>query len=284
MNSIQLISDLHVDREQDGEIIKIPKLKPKIIVGGDVAELDQPNFLLQMKYFSDNWEHVYYIRGNHEFYGLSYDETIEKSEKLLGEFNNITILDRTVVRLEDNQYLLGCTLWSYIPKEHEQFISNYIRDYRMIKDFSIEFQNELHRRDKDWLLETIRQVRTENHKNKILVVTHHAPVFAKTSHPRYVKTASQYAFATDIPLDNVNYWLFGHTHFNITRRVGNTIIASRCFRHEDINMVKCLKCCDEIYSSHIYDCRSCRCGAISIDGGNVDTRVLGNREDYEWVL
>jgi tRNA(Ile2) C34 agmatinyltransferase TiaS len=33
------------------------------------------------------------------------------------------------------------------------------------------------------------------------------------------------------------------------------------------NSAKCLKCGDEIESAHRHDFKSCKCGAISVDGG-----------------
>ena len=33
------------------------------------------------------------------------------------------------------------------------------------------------------------------------------------------------------------------------------------------NTIKCLKCGDIIYSAHVHDYKTCKCGAVSVDGG-----------------
>lgn len=54
------------------------------------------------------------------------------------------------------------------------------------------------------------------------------------------------------------------------------------------NAVKCLKCAETIESLSTYHFVSCRCGAVSIDGGLTYSRILGNREDFEdhrrWLI
>ena len=45
--------------------------------------------------------------------------------------------------------------------------------------------------------------------------------------------------------------------------------------------IKCKKCNHIIWSRHRHDYRSCKCGAVAIDGGRDYTKVNGNQEDYE---
>lgn len=47
------------------------------------------------------------------------------------------------------------------------------------------------------------------------------------------------------------------------------------------NSAKCLKCKDEIESKHVHDFVTCRCGAISVDGGKHYLRRAGNLEAFE---
>ncbi len=48
-----------------------------------------------------------------------------------------------------------------------------------------------------------------------------------------------------------------------------------------INKIKCKKCGDEIESKSVHDFKSCRCGAVAVDGGHNYLRRCGNREDWE---
>ena len=43
--------------------------------------------------------------------------------------------------------------------------------------------------------------------------------------------------------------------------------------------VKCAKCGDVIQSKHHHDFVTCKCGAVSVDGGSSYLRLLGNMED-----
>lgn len=47
------------------------------------------------------------------------------------------------------------------------------------------------------------------------------------------------------------------------------------------NQVRCLKCGDEPYSANRHDFKSCKCGAISVDGGLDYLRRVGDIHGYE---
>ena len=47
------------------------------------------------------------------------------------------------------------------------------------------------------------------------------------------------------------------------------------------NQIRCNKCGDEPYSAHRHDYKSCKCGAVAVDGGMEYLRRMGNPEDYE---
>ena len=44
--------------------------------------------------------------------------------------------------------------------------------------------------------------------------------------------------------------------------------------------VKCLKCAETLQSTHQHDFVTCKCGALSIDGGLLGGRILGNSKDF----
>lgn len=48
------------------------------------------------------------------------------------------------------------------------------------------------------------------------------------------------------------------------------------------NMAKCKRCGDIIESKHKYDFVSCKCKAISLDGGREYQRYIGSREDFDF--
>ena len=48
-----------------------------------------------------------------------------------------------------------------------------------------------------------------------------------------------------------------------------------------VNQIKCLKCGDEPFSRTVHDYRSCKCGAVAVDGGQEYLRRTGNPADME---
>lgn len=47
------------------------------------------------------------------------------------------------------------------------------------------------------------------------------------------------------------------------------------------NRIKCKKYGDVIESTHRYDFKSCKCGAVAVDGGREYLKRIGKPEDYE---
>ena len=48
-----------------------------------------------------------------------------------------------------------------------------------------------------------------------------------------------------------------------------------------VNKIKCNKCGDIIESVSVHDFKSCKCGAVAVDGGHDYLRRGGYREDRE---
>ena len=48
-----------------------------------------------------------------------------------------------------------------------------------------------------------------------------------------------------------------------------------------VNQIRCKKCGDEPFSSHVHDFVYCKCGAVAVDGGMHYLKRAGNPDDYE---
>lgn len=46
------------------------------------------------------------------------------------------------------------------------------------------------------------------------------------------------------------------------------------------NEIECKKCGDRIFSANRHDFKTCKCGAVSVDGGMSYLRRVGNRDDW----
>lgn len=227
--SFQVLSDLHLEVNRQYQSYEVPACAPHLILAGDIGRLcdyeDYRDFL-QMQ--TDRFRLVFLVLGNHEIYSQSYESALESARFLAQEDcfeGRLILLHHSRYDMPDSPVtILGCPLWSHIPKEQRGIVASTIQDFKQIEGWSIEEHNQAHESDLAWLLREIDSVQVANRdkpvdeRRTILVVTHHAPSVQKTSHPQYQYSPWRSAFATDVlsripELNNVKAWIFGHTHY-----------------------------------------------------------------------
>jgi len=64
--NIQIFSDLHIEKWR--AIPVLPVMAKYLFLAGDICPLNDLLFFYFLDYCSNNWEKVFYIPGNHEFY------------------------------------------------------------------------------------------------------------------------------------------------------------------------------------------------------------------------
>jgi predicted MPP superfamily phosphohydrolase len=217
MVKIQYLSDIHLETHFNSskhlfqEILK--PSAPYLALCGDIgypgAQLYEP-FL---KYCSDNFEHVFYIAGNHEYYNdmkaikfLKTKQFIEKSvpedelrrlsmrfsrdtretrtqkiREICQQFTNIHFLDKETFQIPNTTIIVvGCTLWSKLdmnPYKLPQF-----NDFnRICEDKDTLLRPRTY---DDWNVEhveflgnTLAKIQNESPDLKIVVLTHHCPTY-----------------------------------------------------------------------------------------------------------
>jgi hypothetical protein len=106
--TFQLYSDIHLEFYKS-----FPKIKPTaeyLFLAGDIGIITQPNFTNFFDYCSENWKHVFYVLGNHEYYNKkSYSKLNTMYKTLFEKYNNIHLLDNSSYEL-DNIKIIGSTL------------------------------------------------------------------------------------------------------------------------------------------------------------------------------
>ncbi|KAF3481125.1 Ser/Thr protein phosphatase superfamily protein [Arthroderma uncinatum] len=232
---IQILSDLHLEVRNQYSSFQIPAAAPFLILAGDIGQLsDYRGYLQFLSNQCRQFERVYLVLGNHEFYGVSRHEGLKLAASLEQEpevRGKLSILNRTRVELPGfpNITLLGCTLQSRIPPESVEAVSGRVKDFHRIKDWSIEDHNAEHREDVEWLRDQITSLRDGDRasnlegQRSIIVITHHAPCINESSRPEHVQNPWTCSFATEL-LDQavspanaifsqVQHWVFGHTHY-----------------------------------------------------------------------
>lgn len=224
----QVVSDIHLEcRSEEIDSAEFTKfIQPcaeVLALVGDIGQPDDGNLPRFLKWCSDNYQHVLYVAGNHEFYNASsvpYHKILHQLRTICEKFSNVHFLNNKVFIVDDIAFI-GSTLWSRIPPELNSFIKNYMKDYSVIFNetgnrITTAETNELFSSNCDFINKSI--VEAEKMKLKAVVLTHHTPSFKNTSAPEYRMSPSGFAFSTHLPATfwsgPIHLWCCGHTHYN----------------------------------------------------------------------
>ncbi len=226
---IQYMSDLHMELYRNSKYIRdngIPVAGDVLVLAGDTAYLgdrSMPNRKM-WETMSRNYRRVMLVPGNHEFYGdgdvLAFGESWHRMIS-----PNVGYHQNETVRVDDTDFVLS-TLWSHIPPEDEYFVHRGMNDFRQILYGGRRFTPADFNAEHDKCLAFVKRAVEESDAEKIVVVTHHLPTYA-VADARY-RNALTSAFATElgnyIASTRVNVWIFGHSHYNTSARIGGTML------------------------------------------------------------
>lgn len=117
------------------------------------------------------------------------------------------------------------TLWGHIPLEEAYFTESVISDFRRIlyKREVLTF-TEFNKKNEKCIDFIRKAVAVSKAKHKI-VVTHHVPSF-RMQHPKFAGSKANGAFTVElenyIKDSGIEYWIYGHSHYNVDVRIGDT--------------------------------------------------------------
>ncbi len=209
--TLQYISDIHLEMRYN--FPKIPIASNNIALLGDIGNPNKKNYEDFLKYTSDNYDRVFLIAGNHEYWNAG-----PKTDQIISEislkFKNINFLNNSQTHL--GQYMiLGTTLWSN-AKIHQNYYENSIK----------------------WLENKINIT-----DGPLIILTHHLPSF-KLIVPEYMTkeyeaVRDRYASNLDhLMTDKVKVWLCGHSHCIHEIKINNTLCAINAFGHPSVSDLK----------------------------------------------
>lgn len=215
---LQFCSDLHQDNYS--KILDIPVLAPNLALIGDIGGAFHPSTYQFLDNISHEFERVFYIPGNHEYYCHSIAETDARLEELCSDLD-IELLQKKTVQVDD-VLISGCTLWSDATEEgfHKT------NDKRWIKGFSRQEMVSLHKDHLSFLQEEQTKNKTKPH----VFLTHYAPLFDMNG--SFQGGLNNCMFATDLEYmfqPPLTHWLCGHVHQNLTVFKNNIPCISNCF-------------------------------------------------------
>jgi predicted MPP superfamily phosphohydrolase len=253
----RVISDLHVEFYAHPQYLqkKLNKLYPQsdknknhdeiLIIAGDlgvagsgVTKLSMnEEYRSMLQYFSKRWNTVILVPGNHEYYDRDkycklehVDDMIEFECKKLG----IIFLNKNAIKIKEplgsNLYILGCTLWSEATPQAYKGMNDKLKAILSHKELMAT-----HNAHKEWLEYNIHNIQRKDKHAKILIITHHLPLYELT-HPKYLTPKYKplnSAYASDLSLlmdstnqnihkqdfhSSISFWCCGHTH-EMTRAI-----------------------------------------------------------------
>ena len=224
---ITLLSDLHMEFHSPDQCPD-PGEGDVLILAGDIIlanELDKyEDFFLRCV---RNYNKVFYVLGNHEFYGGDIEKTYWDMYRQLPA--GIELLQNSKQTYEGVTFI-GATLWA--DMDNADFTTmcdaqDVMTDYRTIKnngrDLTVLDTMQDHYHSRQYLEKTIPTI-----DGPVVVITHHAPS-QRSVHGHYIE--SKGAYSTDMEQfirDNkhIHLWCHGHIHHTNLYTIGNTHIMS----------------------------------------------------------
>ena len=224
---IQYCSDLHLEFPENKSFFRenpLHKTGDILILGGDIipfSEIDKHSEFFD--FLSDRYQSVYWIPGNHEYYGSDItDRSGILSEKIR---NNISLINN-FTKIEAGIKFIFSTLWSHISPANEYVISQSISDFDAIKfcgnRLTTAHINELHKTAKEFIMQELQK----KDNKQTIIVSHHVPTML--NYPLHYKgSLLNDAFAVElydlIADTQPNYWIYGHHHTNTPSfKIGRT--------------------------------------------------------------
>jgi Icc-related predicted phosphoesterase len=228
---IQYCSDLHLEFPANKKFLDKYQIKPVgeiLLLAGDILPFSlhtsQKEFI---DYVAGNFEMVYWVPGNHEYYGYDLgtvaDPLLEKIR------SNVWLLNNQIMAYRNINFICS-TLWSRISPLNALDIQRSISDFFEIKwqgkKFTTREFNQLHHESILFLKNSVQ----ENSGAKNIIVTHHVPTLYHYP-ARFRNSPLNEAFAVElydfIHSCNAMYWIYGHHHSNTPEfSIGNTGVVT----------------------------------------------------------
>jgi predicted phosphodiesterase len=232
---LQFISDLHLEINIIKDYNSIIKpIAPYLALVGDIGHYKHESYKPFFDYVSSNFEKVFYVPGNHEFYSDPYNrnqiktmEEIEYNMKLLTNlYKNVYYMNRTHHRIEElNVGIVGAPLWTPKFSSKNIFIA---------KDESLESHqsNHMHQLDYTYIDEYCRRFARTN--TSTVILTHFMPSFSLIptkylNYPKKENFASNSDFLFQHP---IKCWIYGHTHQASTHIINKTLAITNPYGYK----------------------------------------------------
>jgi Icc-related predicted phosphoesterase len=185
-----------------------------------------------LKQCSDQFKHVIYISGNHEFYHGKWYAGLDYLRAECGKYPNVIFLENEMVEIDEILFV-GAALWTDMNKNdwHTMYQAKQsMSDYRIILNDKLKFSKlkpedtvVRHNASLKFIESAIKGAA------KVVVVTHHAPseMSVAECYKGHMLNGAYRSHLENVMLDNPNIalWLHGHTHHPFDYQVSETRVV-----------------------------------------------------------
>ena len=225
---IQYASDLHLEFEENTDYLISNPLKVTgdiLILAGDIHVFGSEGFMENpfWDWASKNYKQVIIAYGNHEYYKECDLSTMKDGYKYKIR-DNVYYYYNCVITIDDIDIIVS-TLWSYINKENELACQMGVNDFRLIKYNGNVLTPEIFNNEHKKCLDFIKKSINESKAKIKIVVTHHVPsdlLNAKEFQGSDINNAFIVDLTDYIKKCGAKYWIFGHSHRNVIKKIGGT--------------------------------------------------------------
>lgn len=221
---LQYISDLHEN------YVCVKPIADYIAVLGDITSPFDNNYEKYLHYLSKNFQAVFVVMGNHEYYGAIFKDAEKQMENICNKFTNVFLLNNKSV-LVNGVLIVGSTLWSNINEKSFNYLN--------CKDF-IKMNGRRKMTLQDYVQkhkEAVSFIEQEVKKGyPTVILTHYAPLHEMNGNRIHSPYSS--GFSTDLSYINntifknygsdIRAWLSGHTHNCISICLNKIFYSSNC--------------------------------------------------------
>jgi len=203
---LQYFSDIHLEflNSTFGISRCIQNKAPILLLPGDIGNPRLPLYEEFLSKVSGNFEKIFLIAGNHEFYHGSVESTEQMIRSICKNYENIVFLQNSFEDYKGYRFV-GSTFWSEIS--NDEYLTN---DFRMIDNFTINENNRLHFDAKAF----VKKMLLES-PFPIIMLSHHLPS-NQIVDPFYKKYENyQQCFSSnsdELIRFPIHSWVYGHTH------------------------------------------------------------------------
>lgn len=224
---LRIMSDLHIEFMKSVDDFEIPALpddkETVLVLAGDVHYGKRLHLVFEQ--FADQFKHIVFVYGNHEFYSANMPTVPFKVDEAIAHLPNVWTLDTDTIEL-DGVHFVGATLWTDMDNLNQMVMwdaGTMMTDYRVIRTgpkhepwkrkLRPVDTTSFHITQRNYMFKTITELKEAG--ETVVAVSHHLPSYQSIG-PGYKGSSLNGAYASElweqVEDSKPDLWIHGHTH------------------------------------------------------------------------